>query len=283
MLNAELTDEFISKVIDEVEECCDGGGTYVPPFKFARALHSALRAQADAQPVAWEYADCTGSHISKRPPVSFCPDSLSEMEVKVTPLYTHPAPEAAQVAQWQWRWKGDEEWRNSTEENCSKAARHALFEVRALYGHPAPEATQAGLSDEDILAIADKHHTNCNAGLIAFARSILTRASAATKPEGCDCDFDGAHSFDCPAATVAEPSASREFKSLREWDRAHLPAHAIETLREKEAIDILTNAAQILDVVKQEWMAEGAWSDFDQSVRNSISAYLTTRKGGING
>ena len=237
MLNAELTDEFISKVIDEVEECCDGGGTYVPPFKFARALHSALRAQADAQPVAWEYADCTGSHISKRPPVSFCPDSLSEMEVKVTPLYTHPAP----------------------------------------------EATQAGLSDEDILAIADKHHTNCNAGLIAFARSILTRASAATKPEGCDCDFDGAHSFDCPAATVAEPSASREFKSLREWDRAHLPAHAIETLREKEAIDILTNAAQILDVVKQEWMAEGAWSDFDQSVRNSISAYLTTRKGGING
>ena len=47
-----------------------------------------------------------------------------------------------------------------------------------LYTRPAPEAAQA-LSDEDILAIADRHHTNCNAGLIAFARAILTRASAA--------------------------------------------------------------------------------------------------------
>ena len=47
-----------------------------------------------------------------------------------------------------------------------------------LYTHPAPEAAQA-LSDEDILAIADRHHTNCNAGLIAFVRAILTRASAA--------------------------------------------------------------------------------------------------------
>ena len=63
----------------------------------ARIIIAALRAQADAQPVAWEYTDCTGSHISKRPPVSFCPDSLSEMEVKVTPLYTHPTPEAAQA------------------------------------------------------------------------------------------------------------------------------------------------------------------------------------------
>ena len=47
-----------------------------------------------------------------------------------------------------------------------------------LYTRPAPEAAQA-LSDEDILAIADRHHTNCNAGLIAFVRAILTRASAA--------------------------------------------------------------------------------------------------------
>jgi len=34
----------------------------------------------------------------------------------------------------------------------------------------------------------------------------LKELSAATKPEGFDCDFDGAHSFDCHAATVAEPS-----------------------------------------------------------------------------
>ena len=56
-----------------------------------------------------------------------------------------------------------------------------------LFTHPAPEAAQA-LSDEDILAIADRHHTNCNAGLIAFARAILTRASAATvaKPSETD-------------------------------------------------------------------------------------------------
>lgn len=43
--------------------------------------------------------------------------------------------DARPVDQWQWRWKGDEEWRNSTKENCDKALKNAqgLFEVRALH------------------------------------------------------------------------------------------------------------------------------------------------------
>ena len=52
--------------------------------------------------------------------------------------------DARPVAQWQWRWKGDDEWRNSTKENCDKALSNpqGLFEVRALY--TAPPAESAG-------------------------------------------------------------------------------------------------------------------------------------------
>jgi hypothetical protein len=39
-------------------------------------------------------------------------------------------------------------------------------------------------------------------------------------------------------------------------------------------INLLTNVCQILDVVKQEWGATNAWSDWDQSVRDGISEYL---------
>lgn len=40
------------------------------------------------------------------------------------------------------------------------------------------------------------------------------------------------------------------------------------------AAQIMTNVAQILDVVKIEWAAEGQWSEWDQGVRDSISAWL---------
>jgi hypothetical protein len=41
-----------------------------------------------------------------------------------------------------------------------------------------------------------------------------------------------------------------------------------------EIISVLTCACQILDVVKYEWSATNAWSDWDQSVRDRISAIL---------
>lgn len=54
-----------------------------------------LRAQADARPFGWWYSDKTGEHFSKRGPDSYAPGDLSEYEVKVTPLYTHPAEASA--------------------------------------------------------------------------------------------------------------------------------------------------------------------------------------------
>ena len=38
----------------------------------------------------------------------------------------------------------------------------------------------------------------------------------------------------------------------------------------------LTNVTQILDVVRQEWSAQGCWSEWDQSVRDDITAILST-------
>jgi hypothetical protein len=43
--------------------------------------------------------------------------------------------------------------------------------------------------------------------------------------------------------------------------------------RELAALQIMTDAAQILDVVKREWAAENSWSDFDQGVCDRISAW----------
>lgn len=41
-----------------------------------------------------------------------------------------------------------------------------------------------------------------------------------------------------------------------------------------QAAGIMTDAAQILDVVSREWGKVGQWSEWDQSVRDSISAWL---------
>ena len=42
----------------------------------------------------------------------------------------------------------------------------------------------------------------------------------------------------------------------------------------REAAIVLTNACQILDVAKGEWAKENCWSDWDQSVRDSITKWL---------
>ena len=55
---------------------------------------NAYCAQADARPFGWWYSDKTGEHFSKRGPDSYAPGDLSEYEVKVTPLYTHPEASA---------------------------------------------------------------------------------------------------------------------------------------------------------------------------------------------
>lgn len=44
--------------------------------------------------------------------------------------------------------------------------------------------------------------------------------------------------------------------------------------REEDARQIMTDASQILDVVKGEWIEAGCWSDFDQGVRDRITAWL---------
>ena len=49
----------------------------------------------------------------------------------------------------------------------------------------------------------------------------------------------------------------------------------------REAAGILTNAAQIIDVTRQEWLAENAWSEWDQSVRDSIGAWLIARDAAL--
>lgn len=53
------------------------------------------RAQADARPVAWMYDHPgSGANLSFSPPSSFGKDELSEMEVTVHALYTHPEASA---------------------------------------------------------------------------------------------------------------------------------------------------------------------------------------------
>lgn len=41
-----------------------------------------------------------------------------------------------------------------------------------------------------------------------------------------------------------------------------------------DIINLLTNCAQIMDRAKQEWLPEGAWTEWDQSVRDGITAAL---------
>ena len=43
---------------------------------------------------------------------------------------------------------------------------------------------------------------------------------------------------------------------------------------ESEAAALLTDAVQILDVVRREWAAEGQWSKWDQGVRDRITEWL---------
>jgi hypothetical protein len=47
-----------------------------------------------------------------------------------------------------------------------------------------------------------------------------------------------------------------------------------------ELIDLLTNIAQILDVVKQEWGTENCWSEWDEEQRLGIIRVLRNYHGG---
>ena len=64
-------------------------------------------------------------------------------------------------------------------------------------------------------------------------------------------------------------------QDLRRW------ADDIDTkeLRIKSAANLITNVAQILNVVQSEWGAEGQWSEWDQGVRDSITAWLSEYHG----
>ena len=64
-------------------------------------------------------------------------------------------------------------------------------------------------------------------------------------------------------------------QDLRRW------SDDIDTkeLRIKSAANLITNVAQILNVVQSEWGAEGQWSEWDQGVRDSITAWLSEYHG----
>jgi hypothetical protein len=64
---------------------------------------------------------------------------------------------------------------------------------------------------------------------------------------------------------------SAEITALRERVRALEAA-------QKTAVSVLVSSAQILDVVKQEWLQSNSWSEWDQSVRDSYTAYLVAAK-----
>lgn len=61
------------------------------------------------------------------------------------------------------------------------------------------------------------------------------------------------------------------FDPFRDWpkhgDRSGDPVY--------QAAGIMTDVAQILDVVRREWSEVGQWSDWDQSVRDKITTWLT--------
>ena len=176
----------------------------------ARIIIAALRTQADAQPFQarvqpWMMA-CFGAEISADKQernhrfleealelVQACGATASEAHQLVDYVYGRPVGDKHQeiggvmvtlaalcLAQ-------DEDMHAAGETELARiwtkvdqirAKQAAKPKHSPLPQHvPAPEAAQA-LSDEDILAIADRHHTNCNAGLIAFVRAILTRSSA---------------------------------------------------------------------------------------------------------
>lgn len=91
----QLSEQQIN-LLRELLECVE----YDPASPTQKKAHKALealdglRAQADARPFGWWYSDKTGEHFSKRGPDSYAPGDLSEYEVKVTPLYTHPEASA---------------------------------------------------------------------------------------------------------------------------------------------------------------------------------------------
>ncbi len=43
---------------------------------------------------------------------------------------------------------------------------------------------------------------------------------------------------------------------------------------DSKAAEILTNCCQLLDSIKAEWLPEGCWSEWDQSVRDAASGWL---------
>lgn len=48
-----------------------------------------------------------------------------------------------------------------------------------------------------------------------------------------------------------------------------------------DEISLLTRAAQLIDTIKSEWSPDGAWSEWDQEVRDDITKrlrWLTTKR-----
>lgn len=64
---------------------------------------------------------------------------------------------------------------------------------------------------------------------------------------------------------------SGKFDPFRDWPKRGDHSKEPSAL----AAGIMTDVAQILDVVQREWSAEGSWSDHDQAVRNRITAWLS--------
>jgi len=77
------------------------------------------------------------------------------------------------------------------------------------------------------------------------------------------------HSEKCPVKTPGRTSDTTYFDAYAAGKRAG-DRELVETLRLLP--DLLTNVAQILDVVKGEWGE--AWSDWDQEQRDRITTCL---------
>lgn len=112
------------------------------------------------------------------------------------------AAQGEPVAQWQWRWVGDAEWKNSTEEHCLKIqgfeSNKGLWETRALYARPLPRA-----SDAQAVALLGFRH--CQSGNKDVCRAGQ-RDGVACPDDSCDID-DGVRKPDAPA-TAAHAGAT---------------------------------------------------------------------------
>lgn len=102
---------------------------------------------------------------------------------------------------------------------------------------------------------------------------------------GCSQWDGGARARSALAATAetGDAAAMREPRRAERKERTGLDVEEALTLddlpdqtagRASEIYECLSCCAQILDVVKHEWSAESAWSEWDQSVRDKITASL---------